>query len=231
MTNYPDSLDNIITLPTVSGSTEEDIAINALREATLAIETELGLSPSGVYSDVRARFDILESRINFSVSPSIPNDGYVNSPLILANSGASLTLTISSGTGQPAESRVGGSLYLRGDGYANNDVYVRRGSDWVGLQTDPSITNFSSPSVSPYTVSTEAVVLVQTHSGAFTVNLPVAPQTGTTKVIKDFAGVAAGNIITVASAALIDGSATYLLDANYESVKLLFNGTTWSVIS
>lgn len=39
-------------------------AINALQQAVLAIENELGITPAGVYASVRTRFDILESRIN-----------------------------------------------------------------------------------------------------------------------------------------------------------------------
>ena len=85
MTNYPNGQDNNITLPGVSGTSEEDIAINALRDATIAIEKELGIAPSGPYSDVRARFDILEARINNPISPVILDDGYVNSPLFIVN--------------------------------------------------------------------------------------------------------------------------------------------------
>ncbi len=38
--------------------------INALIDAVEAIEHELGVTPSSVYANVRARLDILESRIN-----------------------------------------------------------------------------------------------------------------------------------------------------------------------
>lgn len=137
MTNYPSAQDNNITLPGVSGVSQEDIAISALRDATFAIEKELGITPSGVYTDVRARLDILESRINFSVSPTILNDGYVNSPLIIVNQPQGVTLTISDGYGAPTENRVDGSLYMRGgDGYANNQLYVRLNAAWKPIQTD-----------------------------------------------------------------------------------------------
>lgn len=139
MTNYPTSQDNNITLPGVSGISQEDIAIEALRSATFAIEKELGIVPSGVYSDVRARLDILESRINFGVSPSIPNDGYVKSPLYIWNKPLDITLSISDGYGAPTENRINGSLYMRADGYANNDFYIRRDGYWVPIQTEPFI--------------------------------------------------------------------------------------------
>lgn len=139
MTNYPTSQDNNITLPGVSGISQEDIAIEAIREAIFAIELELGIVPSGVYSDVRARLDILESRINFGVSPSIPNDGYVKSPLYIWNVPSNITLSISDGYGAPTENRVNGSLYMRADGYANNDFYIRRDGYWVPIQTEAFI--------------------------------------------------------------------------------------------
>jgi hypothetical protein len=136
MTNYPNSQDNNITLPGVSGATEEDVAINALREAAFAIEKELGITPSGIYSDVRARFDILEARINNPVSPTILSDGYVNSPLFIVNTPDSVTLSISDGYGVPTESRIDGSLYMRSDGYANNELYIRRSGAWFPVQSD-----------------------------------------------------------------------------------------------
>lgn len=137
MTNYPTSQDNTITLPGVSGISQEDIAIEALREATFAIELELGIVPSGVYPDVRARLDILESRINLSVPPAaFNNDGYIISPLYLFNTLTPLLLSISDGYGAPTESRINGSLYMRADGYANNDFYIRRDGYWVPIQTE-----------------------------------------------------------------------------------------------
>lgn len=136
MSNYPYLLDSIITLPTVAGSDDKATAINALQSAVLAIEEELGVKPSTPYSDVRVRLDILESRINFGVSPSIPNDGYVKSPLYILNSVQGVTLSISDGYGAPTENRLAGSLYMRADGYANNDFYIRRDGYWVPIQTE-----------------------------------------------------------------------------------------------
>ncbi len=75
MTNYPDSQDNIFTLPTVSGDSEEAIAINALQEAVLAIEEELGIKPSGIYSNLKNKLDIIENRVVIGGSGSY--DGYV----------------------------------------------------------------------------------------------------------------------------------------------------------
>lgn len=141
MTNYPNSQDDNITLPGVSGISDEDIAINALRSAAYAIEKELGLTPSGVYSDVRARFDILEARINNPVSPTVLSDGYVNSPLFIVNTPQSVTLSITDGYGVPTENRVDGSIYMRSDGYANHEFYVRRAGAWFPMQSDLWLAN------------------------------------------------------------------------------------------
>jgi hypothetical protein len=137
MSNYPFSFDNNITLPGVSGSTQEDVAIMALRSAVFAIETELGVTPSGVYPDVRTRLDILEARIQNGINPNIPNDGYVKSPLYIWNVPQSVILSISDGYGAPTENRLDGSLYMRGgDGYANNQLYVRLNGQWLPVQTE-----------------------------------------------------------------------------------------------
>jgi hypothetical protein len=45
---------------------DKAIAINSLIDAVEAIETELGIAPSGVYTDMRARLDILEARLGSS---------------------------------------------------------------------------------------------------------------------------------------------------------------------
>lgn len=143
MSNYPFSIDNNITLPGVSGSTQEDVAITALRSAVFAIETELGVTPSGIYPDVRTRLDILESRIQFGVSPQIPNDGYVKSPLFIWNVPGNVILSVSDGYGAPTESRLRGSLYMRADGPVNNQLYVNispggpiPGNSWSPVQTE-----------------------------------------------------------------------------------------------
>lgn len=62
MSNYPAKLDNYITLPTVIDNVTpiKATVINRLRDSILAIEKELGVSPSANYSDVKTRIDIME---------------------------------------------------------------------------------------------------------------------------------------------------------------------------
>lgn len=109
-------------------------AINALIDAVEAIERELGITPSGVYFDVRVRLDILEARINNPLAPA-PN---VENPFFIGDDGVS----ISTGDGYPTENRVPGSLYLRKDGYGNEGLYARRpDGDWHQVDTDPWTAN------------------------------------------------------------------------------------------
>lgn len=105
--------------------------INALVEAINAIEHELGIVPSGVYFDVRARLDILEARIN---NPNIPGPNAEN-PFYIGNSG----VTVSVGLGFPTENRTPGSIYLRQDGYAHEGFYSRR-PDGYWYQIDNTVT-------------------------------------------------------------------------------------------
>lgn len=89
----------------------------------------------------------------------------------------------------------------------------------------------SNPVSSPYNITTEDVVLIPNHAGTFTVNLPVAPTAGTTIYIKDLAGVATANPISVVSAANIDGAGSYSINTNYSAIRVLWTGSTWAILS
>jgi hypothetical protein len=89
----------------------------------------------------------------------------------------------------------------------------------------------TSPSTSPYAPGNEDVVEVQTHSGLFIINLPISPLAGTNYYIKDFAGVAASNNINIVSTQLVDAANPYQITNNFGCVRVVFNGTTWSVIA
>lgn len=99
--------------------------VNLLREAVVAMEKELGINPKKVYSNVRARLDILENRIN---NPSTPSPSTDN-PFTIGTSG----LTISAGDGEPASSEAAGSLYLRSDGNKNQKLYTTDGTNWSSI--------------------------------------------------------------------------------------------------
>ncbi len=66
MVNYPASIDDSSSIPPAVDVSDiiDTTYINKLRSAIIAIETELGVKPSGVYTTVRARLDALEAAIN-----------------------------------------------------------------------------------------------------------------------------------------------------------------------
>ena len=62
MVKYPNAIDTVIELPTLidNVSAVNSLIINNLTSTIIAIESELGIKPSGIYSTVRARFSALE---------------------------------------------------------------------------------------------------------------------------------------------------------------------------
>ncbi len=76
------------------------------------------------------------------------------------------------------------------------------------------------------------VYLLDSTAAAITVIPPSSPDPGTTWIIKDSTGKAFGNNITInpAGAVTIDGAATYVMNADYESVQIIFNGTEYNVL-
>lgn len=100
----------------------DDATIIDLQNDIDDIKKELGLTPQGVYADVRVRLDILESRIGteFAQATDVAN------PFFVGNDG----ISISTGNGVPIENRINGSLFLRKDGDATDGVYTRQGNSW-----------------------------------------------------------------------------------------------------
>ncbi len=96
MTLYPNSIDSISLVP---GSDGYVLAINETSEATVAIETELGLDPSGIYSDVATRLSILEGRIGpgatITGGPIDINDANLVGVLTVDKGGTGLNLASS----------------------------------------------------------------------------------------------------------------------------------------
>lgn len=80
-------------------------------------------------------------------------------------------------------------------------------------------------------VTDYCIVINKSIAATTTVNLPATPTTGQTFVIKDGKGDAASNNITIVPAAgNIDGSASYVMNLNRQSVNLLYSGSEWVII-
>lgn len=81
------------------------------------------------------------------------------------------------------------------------------------------------------TDSFDYTILGDTTSAAFTISLPPAPLTGETYILKDFGNGSVNNLTIDGNGANIDGSATYVITTNYGGITVVFNGTTWTIIS
>lgn len=156
MTDYPYSIDSTLQLPTVSGITDEDVAINALRDAIIALETELGVTPHGIYSDVSTRLSILESRIGPGAT--------ITGGSIDINT-ANLTGVLSIAKGGTALSSVG----------AVNTVITSAGATILyKLLTDSNIASAAAISISKLLASSTDGYVITTISGIPTWTPPLA---------------------------------------------------------
>lgn len=86
---------------------------------------------------------------------------------------------------------------------------------------------------SPYTVvPTDYFISCDPTLGTITILLPNAPTQYTEFVIKDRTGQAAINniiVTTVGGLVLIDASATFTMNSNFQAIQLLFNGVSYEV--
>jgi hypothetical protein len=86
---------------------------------------------------------------------------------------------------------------------------------------------------SPYTVLvTDDFLAVDVSGGVVTIKLPNAPTTGKVFVIKDSKGkcfTSNISVTTVGGVVTIDGVTTYTLGVNYESINVIFDGTSYEV--
>jgi len=74
------------------------------------------------------------------------------------------------------------------------------------------------------------IVVDKTVGSATAINLPGAPGTGATYIIKDGKGDAGTNNITInGNGKNIDGAATFILAFNFQSVELIYSGTSWGI--
>jgi len=235
MTQYPNSIDNGTTLPPASGS--DASSINANIGATISIETTLGVVPQGPYSTVRTRMDILEARINnpFAPGPNVTNPFYIGGSPV---SGVS----IRAGFGDPTlttPTAIPGSLYLREDGYANQELYtfgtdgfwheIVSASGVVGAVVFPTRTitaNYTIDSITPdYSILCNA-------SGAINVTLPLPTTAGRQLVIKDITGLASTRNITILphSSETIDGASSRVISTNYSAISVLSDSQNWYIM-
>ena len=149
--------------------------------------------------------------------------------LTIAASGAGGTTSFvtGSGTATPAS----GVITIAG---GLNIATTGSGSTVTIAETQAQLaTNYTATSAASYTAAaTDYYISATTTSNAVSILLPNAPTTNRLFVIKDKVGNAATNAITVTTvggSVLIDGATTYVIGVNYQSINVLFNGTSYEI--
>lgn len=185
---------------------------------------------------------------NYTTSGSDPDGNTIlgaSSGTALATGRYNTIIGVSSGNTIAGASSS--NILIMNDGVLGESNIIRIGTQGSGLgqQTDCYLAgilhttsgrtrNVTAPGAYPYTVlSTDDIISVSTAGAARTINLPNAPTTGTTYVLKDVSGNAAVNNISVTTpggVVTIDGATTYTINSNYGSITVYFNGTSYFVI-
>ena len=81
-----------------------------------------------------------------------------------------------------------------------------------------------------YTPTADEYFLGTIYDGTVTITLPVS-SAGKVYIIKDAVGDAEANPVTIlAASSTIDGAASYILNIDWSSVSLVYNGIEWNVV-
>lgn len=101
----------------------------------------------------------------------------------------------------------------------------------VPLIASNAAVKVTTPGAYPYTTVPQDAVILVDSSSARTITPLASPTTGQMHRIKDNAGTAGTNNITITpSGKNIDGAASYVINTNYGSVDICYNGTQWIIL-
>lgn len=157
---------------------------------------------------------------------------------------ASFNVVIGSSSGGSLTTSDSSNILILNSGTVGDNNRIRIGTQGTGsgqqsqchlagvLNTvSGRVVKLTTPGAYPYTtLTTDYIILVDT-SAARTITPLGSPVTGTVYVIKDSVGSAAANNITVTpSGKNIDGAASFVMNTNYQSITIVYNGTEWSKI-
>jgi hypothetical protein len=207
-----------ITTVGISGSNTVDIQIQVSTAAASSVVGNVGLS------SFNSAF--------FTVDAS----GFVS----ITGTGIGQTITGQTGG---ALSPTAGNWNIFGTGVTASGVSTA-GNLWTSgsgstLTISPTEAQFMTKytsvafAASPYTaLATDYYISCISSGGAIEIKLPNAPTTNRLFIIKDNAGDASVNnitITTVGGSVLIDGATSYVIAGNYGAVSLLFNSVGYEV--
>lgn len=115
-------------------------------------------------------------------------------------------------------------------GYAADGVTPQCYSAFSGALGSISVkVRSSSASTVTASATTDYFFCLDPTSNTITVNLPASPTTGLTFLVKDCTGQSGTHNITITPASgNIDGSSTFVISSQYQSVALTYTGSQWS---
>jgi len=146
------------------------------------------------------------------------------------------------GTGLNGSTAPNGSLLIgNGTGYSLNtlspgsNISITNGSGMITISADTAsqVVNYTAVSAGTYTVAaTDYYLSCDPSGGSVTLDFPNAPTSGRIWVVKDRTGWAATNhilVTTLGGTVTIDSLTTYTMSTDYQSIELIFNGTSYEV--
>ncbi len=158
--------------------------------------------------------------------------GTTNHSLLLGNAAGSISSLGVAANGQLPIGSVGADPVLA-TLTAGTGVTIVNGAGSITISAAGTDTyNYVNVTTSPYVVQPTDQYLSVNTAIAITVQLPNAPATGKTFIIKDRTGGAAANNITVTTVGgvvTIDGSTSFAMNTAFESISLIFGVSGYEV--
>jgi hypothetical protein len=113
------------------------------------------------------------------------------------------------------------------------NVVIDSATGQLGTNAPHVITGYVVANATPFVVgANDYYITVDTSTIAITIQLPNAPTTYRSFIIKDSAGNAFSKnvtVTTVGGAILLDGATTYVMNTNYASIQLLYDGFGYQI--
>lgn len=191
-----------------------------------AIETETGNS-GGAVAPTAGNLNVVGDTTTITV---VGNPGTSTLTISTVGTGVMNTLTGNSGGAVPP---TAGNINVVGDGVSVNVVGNPGTSTLTISATGITTLNYTDVTTTPYVVlTTDDYISVDSSTIPITIRLPNTNATGRVFIIKDRSGNASANNITVTTvggAVNIDGATTFVMNTNFESIEVIFNGTSYEV--
>ena len=157
---------------------------------------------------------------------------------ILAGNTTSAVTSLAVGTnGQVMLGATGAAAAFATLTSSGGTIQFTTGANSLNLESvsSPIAYAYTGVSTTPYTVLSGDDYLGVTSSsvpGAITILLPNAPATGRQYYVKDTSGNSATyniTVTTVGGSVTIDGATSFVMNTNYESIALIFNGVGYEI--